>query len=186
MKIIKQFFQKHFIDKVVMSDSIELKVKRGIPSQYIKEVQDLYNLYKENPQKTHLIAALTILCFAIETRVNEMLFAINKNGFEKIEKQTLLEKIKLLYKSKNQVFSKTTYYEDIKDLIKLRNLFVHYKPQLREINSTEEELFNKVTEKNLIKYYSKALKLLKDLEAVLDLPSETIAPIPYSNRLDLK
>jgi len=191
LKLINQLLNKlktkELKDNVSITDSLTIEVKRGLHKRYLIIARELYKASEPNSEtpnlgerrKGRLIVCLVIICFAIESFVNDVLQIKCGLCFDEVERKPLFEKVKKIYKNGNQNILKI-----IHELIKTRNDLAHYKPNFRKPDDEIEIRYESIDHKKVAEFYSNTVKLMQAISKEQDLGEEFAWLIGYSEDIN--
>lgn len=184
-------FQKKFIDKVPLTDTLDIQIKRALYKRYLIVAQSLYvesQPRKESPEigeerKGKLIVCLITVCFALESFVNDLININYPNSFADIEYSSLKDKVKFLYNAKNIAVNKNPDYQTLARLINSRNIFAHYKPSFRSPTDDIEKEYEELDHNKIEEYYISVIRTFKDIVKKYEIESEFDWLMDYSELL---
>lgn len=194
LKLINQLLNKLNIketkDSLSIKDSNTFEVKRGLHKRYLIIARELYNSSDPNSKTPHLgerrkgrlIVCLIIICFALESFVNDILQITYSTNIAEIEKEPLKDKVKRLYKTSS--ITTDPIYDSIIELIKARNSFAHYKPNFRNPKDNLEKLNESIDHKKIADYYANTVILMQTISKEHDLAEEFAWLTDYSNDIN--
>lgn len=153
---------------------VKKEIKRSIYKMYLIEARELYiasEPEKNTPflgekRRRKLILCALIICFALESYVNDFLFQAFPNDFTNRERDELKEKVKSLYKNKGDDFSIKSSFSTAIEMIQVRNTFAHYKPMFREEIEKEENYYNSLTHLKIAEYYKATITIMKEIAVI--------------------
>lgn len=112
-----------------------------------------------------LYGAILFLAFALESFINEIIFDYFVDDRERIEKWSTIDKWLFVPKLQNKPgFDRGKEpFQTIKNIFKYRDLFAHFKPQMKNINSCDYTLMRKVNHEMVRHFYNKGIDAMKTM-----------------------
>ena len=146
----------------------------------INLAEDLYRYSeptKKSPsisenRRSNLYGAILFLSFALESFINEVGIEYCPEDITAIENITMPDKWYLIPKLQSKkLFNKGKEpYQSIATIYKYRNLFVHFKPKYKDVNSKDYQSMREVTHALVKKLYNNTIKAMKIIRNNFNIP----------------